>query len=114
MFDSDEDFTYVCEEKIQEFIQEFLNMSKMGEDIGFVYLDPDHWEFEIERFKKTFQKEWNGEYKVPCTKLFYYLNEIFEHLVTKYADEMIEDGELELVWDSEQNDFAYRKVKNGT
>jgi len=104
----EEEDIFVVEEKIKEFIQDFLNMTKMGEDLGHVTLESDHWDYEIKRFKKTFPKEWNGEYKVSCECLFNFINEVMYHLVERVCEDSVKDGTMELLWDTEQNDFAYR------
>jgi len=108
---NDDDVAFVYESEIQKFVQRFLNMSNLGKEVGEVYLPPEMWKEEIETFKKKFKREWNGEYIVDAHTLFNYLNDIILHLVERVCNEGVKDGSMEVLWNSEINDFVFRKVK---
>jgi len=106
---------FVAEHKIEEFLQFFLDDTQLGRECGGVlHLPPDMMSRHVERFKKTFSKQWNGEYHVLDKDLYTFIQEIMMDLVQMVADEEVKAGRLELGWSSECNDFVYLKVdKNG-
>ena len=110
----DDDVTFVSENKIREYIQFFLNHTQLADKIGYCTLCEDQWVDEIDRFKKTFTKEWNGEYKTECDTMFVFINEIMGNLVDRTCKILEEEGKVELGWSSEDNDFVYmlKKEKN--
>lgn len=100
-----EEFIEVPEGHIRNFIQDWLNETKMGQKFGGVYLTDDQWVEVKKRFRDTFETNWKGEYCVTSEKLFNFINDIIYMLVNTVFEEMLESGKYNLGWNSEQSDF---------
>lgn len=109
--ENEDDYMFVDEDYIREYLQSFLDHTNLADQAGSCTLSEDQWSEEIESFKKTFTREWNGEYKVDIDKLFIFINNIVLHLVTQICDELEKEGKVQLGWDSKQKDFVYMSVK---
>ena len=104
---TDDDFISVNEIDIKTFLHQWMMQTKIGPFL----MDDYMWMCEIKRFRETFEKDWDGTYKVTEKKLYNFLNDIVYSIVCKVAMEEVSKGNVELYWDDEEMDF--RTVHKG-
>ena len=102
----EEEFIEIPEGHIRNFVQDWLNETKLGKESGTVHLSDIQWKETEQRFKETFEQNWKREYIVTAQKLFDFINDIIYRLVNRVFEEMLESGEYDLAWNKEGEDFC--------
>lgn len=102
----EEEYIEVSPEHIRDFVQEWLNETKLGEECGVVYLTETQWNETKKNFDSVFEKNWRNNYIVTAKKLFDFINDTIYMIVNNVFEEMVQSGEYDLCWNSEKSDFC--------
>lgn len=68
-------------------------------------------EFLLEKFYAKFPANFDGSISIKDSDLFNWLNDINNEMIDVALKRLLKEGKLEMLWDADKNDFAFRAVK---
>ena len=95
----------MAKENIWSVIDRFLSACKV---------DPRNeipMDFVMDKFYTKFPQNFDGSISIKACDLFNFINDINNEAVDIALKKLIKAGVVELLWDADTNDFAYRAVK---